>query len=146
MTDPHTVSSVDDCRLIELPRVRHANGSLTVADNTDPGLPFKVCRVYYLYDVPADAERGGHSHYRAAGLMVALTGSFNVTLDDGVRQRTFTLNRPYRALYVPTGLWRTISNFSGGAICAVLTSQKYSEADYVRSRERFMDLTSPKRK
>ena len=145
MTDPHPTSSVDDCRIIELPRVRHANGSLTVADNIDSALPFKTRRIYYIYDVPADAERGGHSHYQAPALMMAVSGSFDVILDDGVRKRTFTLNRPYKALYVPTGLWRTVANFSGGAICLVLTSELYSAEDYVRDYDRFLKLTASKR-
>lgn len=145
-TDSHATSSVDECRLIELPRERHANGSLTVAENGEARMPFAVRRVFYLYDVPADAERGGHSHHCARELMVALSGSFDVTLDDGCRRRTFSLNRPYRALYVPAGLWRTIDNFSGGAVCLVLTSERYDPDDYVRQYDRFMELTSPKRK
>lgn len=145
MTDPHPTSSVDDCRIIELPRVRHANGSLTVAENIDPELPFEIRRVFYIYDVPADAGRGGHSHYSDLALIVALTGSFDVVVDDGVNRRTFTLNRPYKALYVPAGIWSTLTEFSGGAVCMVLTSQRYSEADYVRDYDEFLRLTVPKR-
>ncbi|MDO4319640.1 MAG: FdtA/QdtA family cupin domain-containing protein [Bacteroidales bacterium] len=146
MTDPHSTSSTDDCRIIELPRVRHANGSLTVADNIDQAMPFKTRRVFYIYDVPADADRGGHSHYSDLALIIALTGSFDVTVDDGKSKKTITLNRPYKALYVPAGIWSTLSEFSGGAVCMVLTSQRYSEDDYVRDYDEFLRLTAPKRK
>lgn len=142
--DSHRVSSVDDCRVIQLPRELHPNGSLTVVENGAEGIPFAVRRVFYLYDVPADAERGGHSHREAQELMVALAGSFDVVLDDGREARRFTLNRPHRALYVPAGIWRTLDNFSGGAVCLVLTSERYSEADYVRNYEEFKSLTANK--
>ena len=139
----HKTSSVAEARLIELPRHRHANGSLTVAENGADGMPFDIRRVFYLFDVPADAERGGHSHYQAQELIVALTGSFDVVLNDGKSEpRRFTLNRPYKALYVPAGLWRTIDNFSGAAVCMVLTSERYSESDYVRDYDKFVELTS----
>ena len=142
--DSHAHSSVSKCRVIELARNRHANGSLSVVDNGDDAMPFAVRRVFYLYDVPADAERGGHSHFTAQEMMVAVSGCFDVTLDDGVQKRTFTLNRPYQALYIPTGLWRTLQNFSGGAVCMVLTSERYSEADYVRDYTEFKRLTGCK--
>ena len=142
--DSHAYSSVSECRVIELARNRHANGSLSVVDNGDDAMPFAVRRVFYLYDVPADAERGGHSHFTAQEMMVAVSGCFDVTLDDGVQKRTFTLNRPYQALYIPTGLWRTLQNFSGGAVCMVLTSERYSEADYVHDYAEFKRLTGCK--
>lgn len=143
MTDPHATSSIDTCRIMELPRHRHANGSLTVVENGAAGVPFDVRRVFYIYDVPADTERGGHSHHRAEELIVALTGSFDVVLDDGKQPpRRFTLSRPYRALYIPAGIWRTLDNFSGAAVCMVLTSERYSEADYVRDIDEFKRLTS----
>lgn len=142
----HAVSSVDGCRIIELPRRRDADGSVTEVVNSAEGVPFNVRRVFYLYDVPADAERGGHSHHCAREMIVALTGSFDVVLDDGVNApRRFSLNRPYRALYIPAGLWRTLDNFSGGAVCLVLTSERYSEADYVRDYDRFKELTNGKK-
>lgn len=141
--DSHSKSNVADARIIALPRHRHANGSLTVAENGAEGIPFDIRRVFYLFDVPADTERGGHSHHQAQELMVALSGSFDVVLEDGKSEaRRFTLNRPYQALYIPAGLWRTLDNFSGGAVCLVLTSERYSEADYVRDYEEFRLLTS----
>lgn len=138
----HATSSVDNSRMVDLNRHRHANGSLTVFENGAEGCPFDVRRVFYLYDVPADASRGGHSHHEAEELIVALSGSFDVVLDDGKHApRRYSLNRPYRGLYVPAGLWRTLDNFSGGAVCLVLTSQRYSEADYVRDYNIFRQLT-----
>lgn len=89
----HGESTVDDCRIIELPRHRHDNGSLTVAENGAEGMPFDIRRVFYLYDVPADADRGGHSHHMARELIVALTGAFDVVIDDGRAKRRFSLNR-----------------------------------------------------
>ncbi|MDE6333733.1 MAG: FdtA/QdtA family cupin domain-containing protein [Muribaculaceae bacterium] len=139
----HTTSSVEHSRIIELERHRHPNGSLTVFENGAAGCPFDVRRVFYLYDVPADARRGGHSHHEACELIVALSGSFDVVLDDGKQPpRRYSLNRPYRALYIPAGLWRTLDNFSGGAVCMVLTSHRYSEADYVRDYDKFKQLAN----
>lgn len=138
----HASSSLSRCHLMELPRHRHANGSLSVVQNDTA--PFPVRRVFYLYDVPAGAERGGHSHHQAQELIVALSGSFDVTLDDGVGRRTFSLNRPYQALYVCAGMWRELSNFSAGSVCLVLTSELYSEADYVRDYADFKRLTASK--
>lgn len=143
--NPHRLSTVDDCEIIEFPRLGDdTDGTLTVVENAD-GVRFPVRRVYYIYDVPADAERGGHSHHQMQSYVVALTGSFDVTLDDGVRTRRITLNRPYKALYIARGIWRTIDNFSGGAVCMALASEKYDEDDYVRSYDDFMALTACKR-
>lgn len=141
--DSHKISRLSDCEVIELPRHRHANGSLTEVENI-PRSRFSVRRVFYLYDVPGDAERGGHSHHKAQELIVAAAGSFDVTLTDGHDTRTFQLNRPYRALYIPAGIWRSLDNFSSGSVCLVLTSELFSEADYVRDYEYFKRLTAEK--
>lgn len=139
----HSTSTLDDVEIYELPRHRDTNGSLSVVQNGSADLPLDVARVFYIYDVPADSERGGHSHHQARELMVAMSGSFDVVLDDGKSApRRYTLNRPYKALYVPAGIWRTIDNFSGGAVCTVLTDQRFSEADYVRDYETFKRLTA----
>ncbi|MDE5900267.1 MAG: FdtA/QdtA family cupin domain-containing protein [Muribaculaceae bacterium] len=143
--NPFADSSVDRCALLDLPRIVHPNGSLTFQQNDGAQLPFDIRRVYYLYDIPGDSSRGGHAHRRNSSLIVAASGSFEVTLNDGARSRTFMLNRPYRGLYVPPGLWREIGNFSSGAVCLVLTSELFSEDDYVRSRDQFLDLTASKR-
>lgn len=142
----HGLSRTTDCHYIELPRVRDPRGSLTVAENGADDMPFDVRRVFYLYDVPADADRGGHSHYMAREMIVALTGSFDVVIDDGETIQRFSLNRPYKALYIPRGLWRTLDNFSGGAVALVLTSERFAEADYVRDYATFKKLTADGRK
>lgn len=141
--DSHAISSLAQCKIIELDRFRHANGSLSVAQNS-PDYPFKIKRAFYLYDVPADAERGGHSHFDAEELIMGISGAFDVVLSDGVETRTFTLSRPYQALYIPAGIWRELNNFSGGSVCLVLTSENYEEADYCRDHEEFKRLTAGK--
>lgn len=139
----HAHSSLSRCGIIALPRHRHPNGSLTPVQN-DAEAPFAIRRVFYLYDVPGDSERGGHSHHRAQELIVAVSGSFDVTLTDGQETRTYTLNRPYQALYIEAGIWRGLSNFSSGSVCLVLTSELFDEADYVRDFDEFKRLTSHK--
>lgn len=143
MGNSHSISLLSDCRVIELPRHRHENGSLSVVENSNE-FPFEIKRVFYLYDVPGDSERGGHSHHEGEELIIAVSGSFDVTLTDGHTTHTFNLNRPYRALYIPAGIWRSIDNFSSGSVCLVLTSEKYSEADYVRDFDTFKALTAIK--
>ncbi len=136
-------STIEECRIVTLPRNTHENGSLSVIEN-DSSIPFTIKRVYYLYDIPGDAERGGHAHRDNQSLIIAISGCFDVTLDDGHKKRTFTMNRPYNALYVPAGLWREIQNFSSGSVCLVLTSENYSEDDYVRDYDKFLSLTANK--
>lgn len=144
-SDPHKFSSLDDVRIVELDCHDDSNGKLAVIDNGDrTAIPFAVKRVFYLYDVPADSERGGHSHYRSEELIVAATGAFDVVLDDGKSQRVWHLDRPFRGLYIPRGIWRTINNFTGGAVCMVLTSTVFSESDYVRDYGDFLKKTEGK--
>lgn len=142
--DNHAISSLDDCRVIQLPRHRSERGSLTVAQNDDT-IPFAIKRVFYIYDVPVGSERGGHSHYVMEELVVAVAGSFTVTLSDGCRTRRVMLNRPYEALYIPAGIWRVIDDFSSGSICLALASTDYDLDDYVYDRDIFMKLTASKR-
>lgn len=145
-TDPHITSRLAQARLIEAERHDDPKGKLAVFEKALHGVsPFELKRVFYLYDVPADSERGGHSHFNGQELIIAIAGSFDVELDDGVERRRWRLDRPYKALYIPTGVWRTIDNFSGGAVCLVLTSTNYSEEDYVRDYTRFLELTASKR-
>ena len=139
----HSLSRIEQCRIVELPRIKDENGSLTFLQNTPDAL-FNIKRVFYLYDIPGDSERGGHSHHRAQEIIVALSGSFDVTLHDGHTSRCFTLNRPYQGLYIPAGIWRGLDNFSSGSVCLVLTSEKFEEADYVRQFSRFLELTAHK--
>lgn len=139
----HSISSVSRCGIIKLSRHRHPNGSLSVVENTDE-FPFPIRRVFYLYDVPGDSSRGGHSHHVARELIIAAGGSFDVTLDDGKEKRVYSLNRPYHALYVEAGIWRSIDNFSSGSVCLVLTSELFDEADYVRDYATFLQITACK--
>lgn len=141
--DGHNTSRVEDCKLIELGKNHHPNGNLTAVENGIQ-VPFNIKRVYYLYDVPGGEERGGHSHKALKQFIVAISGAFDVVIDDGVNQRTFTLNRPYMGLLIVPGIWRVINNFSSGAVCMVLASEHYDEADYVRNYEDFKMLTAIK--
>lgn len=132
-------SSVYDCTIIEFDQ-HHSNrkGNLTVVENAKT-VPFDVKRTYYLYDVPGGESRGGHAHKELRQLIIAASGSFAVTLDDGNVKRTFTLNRPYQGLYVVPGIWCTLDDFSSGAVCLVLTSHGYDEGDYIRDYNDFME-------
>lgn len=135
----HRKTRINDCRIIALNRHHHANGNLTSVNN-GVELPFNIKRTFYIYDVPGGAERGGHSHYTCQEFIVAISGSFEVTVDDGYDQYTYTLNRPYQGLLVAPGIWRTLTNFSSGSVCLALCSHHFDEEDYVREYERFLTL------
>ena len=130
--------SVFDCSMVELDR-HHSDrkGNLTVVENGET-LPFDVKRVYYLYDVPGGENRGSHAHKELSQLIIAASGSFTVTLDDGKCKRSFFLNRPYQGLYVKPGMWRDLVDFSSGAVCMVLASDVYMADDYIRDYNDFM--------
>lgn len=131
-------STVYDCTIIELDR-HHSDrkGNISVVEN-GKDIPFDVKRTYYLYDVPGGESRGGHAHKELSQLIIAASGSFTVTLDDGRVKRTFTLNRPCQGLYVVPGIWRTLDDFSSGAVCLVLASERYDEKDYIRDYQEFL--------
>ena len=131
---------VFDCTMIELDK-HHSNrkGNLTVVENGKT-LPFDVRRVYYLYDIPGGESRGAHAHKELTQLIVAVSGSFRVTLDDGNVKRSFILNRPYQGLYVKPGIWRDLDDFSAGAVCMVLASEIYKKEDYIRSYDEFIEF------
>ena len=122
-------------KFVDLPVVSDVRGNLAVAENG--ALPFAVARVYWLYDVPSGSVRGGHAHRSNQQILVALSGSFDVVLDDGRMRTTTTLNRPDRGLYIPTGVWRELENFSAGAVCLALASEPYDESEYVRDYDAF---------
>lgn len=132
-------NTINDCNIIQLDR-HHSDrkGDICVVENGET-LPFDVKRVYYLYDVPGGVERGGHAHKNLYQLIVAASGSFTVTLDDGKSKRSITLNRPYQGLFIKPGIWRDLSNFSSGSVCMVLASEKYDARDYIRSYEEYVD-------
>lgn len=129
-------TKVYDCTMIELDQHHHNTGNITVVENNKT-VPFDVKRAYYLYDVPGGESRGGHAHKNLYQLIVAASGSFSVTLDDGNVKRTFTLNRPYQGLLVVPGIWRTLDDFSSGSVCLVLASEKYDPEDYIRDYDLF---------
>ena len=120
---------VDDCRIISLPKISDPRGSLTFVEGGEH-IPFKIKRVYYLYDVPGGAERGGHAHKGLQQLIIAMSGSFDVSLDDGRKRRRIHLDRSYYGLYVCPMIWRELDNFSSGSVCLVLASSRYDAADY----------------
>ena len=130
--------NVFDCSIIELDK-HHSNrkGNLTVVENGKT-LPFDVKRVYYLYDVPGGEERGAHAHRNLSQLIIAASGSFTVTLDDGKCKRSFFLNRPYQGLYVKPGMWRDLVDFSSCAVCMVLASDVYKPEDYIRDYDSYL--------
>lgn len=129
--------SVFDCSIVELDK-HHSDrkGNLSVVENGET-LPFDVKRVYYIYDVPGGESRGAHAHKELEQLIIAASGSFTVTLDDGKNKRSFFLNRPYQGLYVKPGMWRDLVDFSSGAVCLVLASSVYSKKDYIRDYSEF---------
>ena len=131
-------SRVYDCTIIEMDQ-HHSNrkGNLTVVVNEET-IPFDVKRFYYLYDVPGGEGRGAHAHKDLSQLIVAVSGSFTVTLDDGLVKRSFTLNRPYQGLYIVPGIWRTLDDFSSGSVCLVFASEKYDKDDYIRDYNEFL--------
>jgi hypothetical protein len=128
---------LDKCRAMEFPKISDPRGNLTFLE-VDRHVPFAIERVYYLYDVPGGAERGGHAHLGLEQVIIAMSGSFDVVLDDGRERRRFHLNRSYYGLYVCPMIWRELDNFSSGSVCLVLASNKYDEADYIRDYPQFL--------
>lgn len=127
---------LQDCKIVELPKISDPRGNLTFVEG-GVHVPFDIARVYYLYDVPGGAERGGHAHRALEQLIVAMSGSFDVVLDDGRQQRRFHLNRSYVGLYVCPMIWRELDNFSSGSVCMVLASNRYDESDYYRDYDQY---------
>ena len=128
--------SPQQCRLIDLPRINDPRGNLTFIEN-DRHIPFETKRVYYLYDVPGGSVRAGHAHKTLHQFLIAMSGSFDVTVDDGQHKMKFHLNRSYYGLYIPPMIWREIDNFSSGSVCLALASDFFDEADYYRQYPEF---------
>jgi hypothetical protein len=129
--------NLDACVMVELPKIHDARGNLTYVESGSH-VDFDIQRVYYLYDVPGGSERGGHAHKGLHQLIIAMSGSFDVVLDDGASKRRFHLNRSYNGLYVCPMIWRELDNFSSGSVCMVLASNRYDENDYYRDYSDFL--------
>jgi dTDP-4-dehydrorhamnose 3,5-epimerase-like enzyme len=127
------------CRLFDLPKIQDSRGNLTFVEGGNQ-IPFSIKRVYYLYDVPGGSERGGHAHKDLQQLIIAMSGSFDVVLDDGKEKKRIHLNRSYQGLYVCPMIWRELDNFSSGSVCMVLASNLYDESDYYRDYNEFMQF------
>lgn len=125
-------------KLVYLPKITDPRGSLTVAESLD-SIPFEIKRVYWLYDVPGGGSRGGHAHRRLRQMLVAVSGAFHVTLDNGFERKTVLLNHPYQGLLIERGIWRTLDDFSSGAVCLVLASEHYDAADYIEDYDEFLE-------
>ena len=130
-------STVYDCSIIEIDKHHDEKGNISVIENGKT-IPFDVRRVYYLYDIPGGESRGGHAHKELRQLIVAASGSFSVTLDDGNVKRTFNLNHPYQGLLIVPGIWRELDDFSSGSVCLVLASTEYDESDYIRDYSEYI--------
>jgi dTDP-4-dehydrorhamnose 3,5-epimerase-like enzyme len=129
-------TTVHDLKLIKIPKIHDPRGNLSVIEGDV--LPYSIERVYYLYDVPSDAARGGHAHKEQLECLVALSGSFSVLLDDGNEQTTVILNKPNQGLIIPTGIWRSLDDFSSGSVCLVCSSGRFEESDYIRDYDDFL--------
>jgi len=132
-------NSIYNCNILTLPKVNNRAGNLTALEN-NISIPFKIKRVYYLYDIPGGEDRGGHAHKELQQFIVALSGAFDVLLDDGTNKRFMHLDRPFVGLHIVPWIWRELLNFSSGAICLVLASEKYDEEDYFRNYQKFVDF------
>ena len=133
------MSTLQNCKILSIPKIEDPRGNLSVIENNV--IPFQIKRVYYLYDVPSGAERGGHSHKEQQEFLVALSGSFDVILNDGKEVKTITLNKPFEGLLITNGIWRELKNFSSGAVCLVIASDVFDEDDYIREFEEFLKLS-----
>jgi hypothetical protein len=137
MAERNKKVTVTNCRLIDLGKHHKRAGNISIIEN-NVDLPFEVKRVFYIYDIPGGESRGAHSHRECHQFIVAVSGSFEIEMDDGKNKRTVTLNRPYFGLHIPPGIWAAEKEFSSGGICLVLTSHKYNESDYIRNYQDFL--------
>lgn len=138
------MATIDDCRIIELPKISSRRGNITPVEG-GKHIPFEIERVYYLYDVPGGAARGGHAHKELKQLVVSVMGAFDVMLDDGHNKKSVRLDRAFFGLFIPNMIWRELENFSSGGICLVMASLPYDESDYYRNYEEFINATRGKK-
>lgn len=131
------MSTIEDVRIIELPKFLDARGNLSFAENYQQ-IPFEIKRTYWIYDVPGGESRGGHAYRTNQEFVIALSGAFDVVIDDGVQKKSFSLNRSYYGLYIPAGLWRTMENFSTNSLALEFSSEHYRKEDYFRDYEQFI--------
>jgi len=131
-------TTIDDIYIIDIPKIADLRGNLSVIEKDC--IPFRIERVYYLYDIPSDSSRGGHAHIEQLEFLVALSGSFNVLLDDGGIKKEVTLNKPNKGLLIPKGIWRELDDFSAGSVCLVLSSGEFLEEDYIRNYKNFLSF------
>ncbi len=132
------MAKINNLKLINIPTIEDLRGNLAFIQNDI--LPFEFKRIYYLFDVPSTAFRGGHSHINQHEILIALSGSFEVTLNDGSHKKSYLLNKPNIGLHIPTGIWRELENFSSGAVCLVLASDVFEEVDYIRDFNKFLSI------
>ncbi len=125
-------------KIIDIPKINNKNGNIGVIENST--IPFDVKRVYYLFDVPSGAKRGGHAHKKLKQVLIAISGSFDVVLKDGKSKEIITLNRPDKGLLIENNIWRELENFSSGSVCLVLASEEFSEEDYIRSYKEYLSF------
>jgi len=133
--------SIDFCKIIDLPKISDPRGNISFVEGGQH-IPFDIRRVYYLYDVPGGADRGSHAHKNLHQFIIAMSGSFDVVLDDGMKKKRFHMNRSYNGLYVCPMMWRDLDNFSSGSVCMVLASEHYDETDYIRDYLQFVSLAN----
>lgn len=129
-------SNIDEVVWVEIPKITDPRGNLAVIEKDT--IPFAIQRVYYLFDVPSDASRGGHAHKEQLELLVPLSGSFQVVINDGINQKSILLNKPYKGLLITKGIWRELTDFSAGAVCLVVSSGEFDEEDYIRDYDDFL--------